>query len=452
MFLLFALIFLLNTVSSSTYASSSLNEALVFSFPKSNKQFKPISLNFKNIDVRQALHILAEFANENMVISDKVKGSMSLHLHELLWDEALQTILRSRALKMQKINNIIYIFTAEEHVNQQKKNLNLNSMQSQILPLYSLILKLNYAKARNIASLLQHDSPGFFSKRGGVEVDVRTNTLLLHDTKHRLNQIKVFVKKLDIPLKQVLIEARIVSVTKDSANDLGFRFGLANYPLNGNKKIPIEYQDRPSNGLQKKLNLDFISSPLLASIPQASMGITLAKLSQHIYLDLELSALESEGKGEIISSPRLITSSNKPALIESGEEIPYQEATLSGATAVSFKKAVLSLKVTPVVTEDKTILMKLHLTQDIPSLRQVHGEPSILTKEIKTEVLAKNGQTIVLGGIYKQDKHKMVNKLPFLGNLPVVGVLFRNQSIRIKNEELLIFITPRIIPGKFSLR
>ena len=256
-----------------------------------------------------------------------------------------------------------------------------------------------------------------------------------------------------VPIKQVLIEARIVNVTKDFARDLGIRFGIARpayYDDNSKDINQIENLTTDNNTrLAERLNLDLVAAPISAS--PASVGIALAKLGSGILLDLELSALESEGRGEIISSPRLITANQQEATIESGEEIPYQETTANGATAVSFKKAVLSLKVTPQITPDGKVLMNLHINQDLPSLRIFNGVPSILTKEIQTTVLLNNGQTIVLGGIYKQDKYNAINRVPFLGNLPVVGALFRNQSTTIRNEELLIFITPRIITNNLSL-
>lgn len=324
-----------------------------------------------------------------------------------------------------------------------------------MLPLRSDLLQLNYAKAQDIASLLKEGNRALLSARGSLSVDNRTNAIWIEDTKKQIAKIKKLLKHFDVPAQQVLIEARIVNVTRDFARDLGIRFGLsAPTHLVGSLRRANSLEKKEDSEdplpLAERLNLDLAAVPLSAT--PASIGLALAKLGNGILLDLELSALESEGRGKIISSPRLITTNQQTAVIESGEEIPYQEAMSSGATAVAFKKAVLRLKVRPQITADSKILMVLDINQDIPSVKVFNGVPSILTKEIHTAVLVDNGQTIVLGGIYKQDQHTAVNRIPFLGKLPVVGGLFRNRSAMTRNEELLIFITPRIIANNLSLR
>ena len=312
--------------------------------------------------------------------------------------------------------------------------------------LKSRLIQINYAKAADIAVLIK-DNHSLLSKRGKLSVDGRTNTLWIQDISPRISQIKSIVKQLDIPVKQVQIEARIVNVTKEAILDLGIRFGVStpahlSGTLNGANQLV-----QGAVSLADRLNVDFGAQ---AANP-ASIGIALAKLGNGILLDLELSALESEDKAEIIANPRLVATNQHAAVIESGEEIPYQEATLSGATAVAFKKAVLSLKVIPQITPDNSLLLELEINQDTPSGRLVNGVPAINTKSIHTNVLVNNGQTLVLGGIYKQDKNSTIKRVPFLGNLPVIGVLFRNLHRKVKNEELLIFITPRIITNNLSI-
>lgn len=269
------------------------------------------------------------------------------------------------------------------------------------------MIQINYAKAADIAVLLKDKNNSLLSKRGTLSVDARTNTIWIQDTGVQIEEIRELVKQLDIPVKQVLIEARIVNVTKDFARDLGIRFGISrpthlSGTLSGANQLAQNVAPADVVPLSDRLNVDLAATPVSAS--PASVGLALAKLGDGILLDLELSALESEGRGEVISSPRLITTNQQSAVIESGEEIPYQEATSSGATAVAFKKAVLSLKVTPQITPDNKIMMDLQINQDTPSPQTFNGVPAILTKEIQTNVLVNNGQTIVLGGFINKIK------------------------------------------------
>ncbi|MCE3046174.1 type IV pilus secretin PilQ family protein [Legionella sp. 16cNR16C] len=415
---------------------------------------KRISLNFQNIQIRAVLQLLAEFTGINIVVSDQVQGSITLRLNDIPWDQALDIILKTNALDKRKTGNVLLIDKASNLLEQEKNALKAQQAVTNLAPLRSQLIQINYAKAADIAVLLKDKNNSLLSKRGTLSVDARTNTIWIQDTGAQIEEIRELVKQLDIPVKQVLIEARIVNVTKDFARDLGIRFGISrpthlSGTLSGANQLAQNVAPADVVPLSDRLNVDLAATPVSAS--PASVGIALAKLGDGILLDLELSALESEGRGEVISSPRLITTNQQSAVIESGEEIPYQEATSSGATAVAFKKAVLSLKVTPQITPDNKIMMDLQINQDTPSPQTFNGVPAILTKEIQTNVLVNNGQTIVLGGIYKQDKNNSINRVPFLGNLPVVGVLFRNQSTEIKNEELLIFITPRIITNTLSI-
>lgn len=390
-----------------------------------------------------------------MVVSDKVQGDITLRLNDIPWDQALDIILTTQGLDKRRKGNVMLIDTKASMDKMEEEQLKSQQTIEKLEPIRSDLIQINYAKAADIAVLIKDKQNSLLSDRGKISVDARTNTIWIQDTGTKIEEVRELIKQLDIPVKQVLIEARIVEVTKDFSQDIGIRWGVSRPThLSGTLEGANELArgTAPANvvPLERRLNLDLAAAPLTGATP-ASVGIALAKLNDNILLDLELSALESEGRAELISSPRLITTNQQAAVIESGEEIPYQEATSSGATAVAFKKAVLSLKVTPQITPDGKILMDLQINQDTPSPQTFLGVPAIITKEIQTNVLVNNGQTIVLGGIYKQDKNKVINRIPFFGELPVVGILFSNRQITLKNEELLIFITPRIITNALSI-
>ena len=416
---------------------------------------KRISLNFQNINIRAVLQLLADFTGINMVVSDNVKGDITLRLNDIPWDQALDIILTTQGLDKRRTGNVMLIDTKANLDKLEESKLKSQQIIQKLEPIRSELLQINYAKAADLAILIKDKQNSLLSERGKVSVDARTNTIWIQDTGTKIEEVRDLINQLDIPVKQVLIEARIVEVSKDFSQDIGIRWGISRPPtLSGTLAGANQMQQgvAPANvtPLTDRLNLDLVAAPANLATP-ATLGIALAKINDNILLDLELSALESEGRAELISSPRLITINQQSALIESGQEIPYQEATSSGATAVAFKKAVLSLKVTPQITPDGKILMDLQINQDTASPQTFNGVPAILTKEIQTNVLVNNGQTIVLGGIYTQDKTKTINRIPFFGELPVVGVLFRNKQIGIKNDELLIFITPKIITNALSI-
>lgn len=435
---------------------------------------KKISLNFQKINIRSVLQLLADFTGINMVVSDNVKGDITLRLNDIPWDQALEIILTTQGLGKSQTGNVMLIDTKASMDKREVAKLKSQQIIEKLEPIRSDLIQINYAKAADLAFLIKDKQNSLLSKDGKVSVDIRTNTIWIQDTGSKIEEVRELVKKLDVPVKQVLIEARIVEVTKDFAQDIGIRWGVSRPPaLSGtlfganqvqqglNPTSPSALPMTPTAALANvtplptrldpsRLNLDLPANPLSLATP-ATIGLALAKINDNILLDLEISALESEGLAELISSPRLITTNQQSAVIDSGQEIPYQEATSSGATAVAFKKAVLSLKVTPQITPDNKILMDLQINQDTPSTQLFNGVPAILTKEIQTKVLVNNGQTIVLGGIYTQDKTKAINRIPFLGQLPVVGILFRNTQLSLKNNELLIFITPKIINNVLSI-
>lgn len=424
---------------------------------------KTISLNFQNISIRAVLQLLADFTGVNMVVSENVKGEITLRLNDLPWDQALDIILTTQGLDKRRQGNVVMVDTKEHFDKMEENQLKSDQIIQRLEPIRSDLVQINYAKAADLAVLIKDKTNSLLSDRGKISVDSRTNTLWIQDTGSKIEEVRDLVKKLDVPVKQVQIEARIVEVTKDYAEDLGIRWGVTkpnqlSGTLTGANQLaqgvaPASVTNLPSNVLQDykpRLNLDLAAVPANGSMP-ASVGIALARLGNNILLDLELSALESEGRAELISSPRLITTNQQAAEIQSGQEIPYQEATSSGATAVSFKKAVLSLKVTPQITPDNKILMELQINQDTPSPQTFNGVPAILTKEIQTTVLVNNGETIVLGGIYKQDKNQDIRRIPFFGQLPVLKYLFGNKQVALSNDELLIFITPKIITSSLSI-
>jgi len=415
---------------------------------------KRISLNFQDIQLRAVLQLLADFTGVNVVVSDKVAGNITLRLNDVPWDQALDIILTTQGLEKRQVGNVILIDTAKEFDTRENNALKAEEAARKLAPIRAELLQINYAKAAELAAMLKDKDTSLLSDRGKVSVDVRTNTIWLQDTGARIAEVRNLIQQLDIPVKQVSIEARIVDLKKDCALDLGVRWGIskpshlsgtlegANELAKGTAPADVPIADR--------LNLDLIATPALGLNP-ASVGVALAKLGSGVLLDLELSALESEGRAEIIASPRLMTTNQQPAVIESGEDIPYQESTSSGATAVAFKKAVLSLKVTPQITPDGKLLLALVINQDADSGQRVQGVPIILTKSINTTVLVNNGQTIVLGGIYQQDKNNTIVRIPFLGQIPGVGHLFRKSQTSSTNEELLIFITPRIIANSMAI-
>jgi type IV pilus assembly protein PilQ len=413
---------------------------------------KKISLNFQDIQLRAVLQLFADFTEINLVVSDRVTGNITLRLNDVPWDEALDIILTTQGLDKREVGNVILIDTANGRITREKNAVQELEAAKKLTPIHSSLLQINYAKAVEIATMLKDKENTLLSERGMLSADARTNTIWLQDTEDRLRDIQSLIKRLDVPVKQVIIEARIVNVTKNCARDLGVRWGVSKPPqLSGTLVGATAVAEGKTIGevpSGERLNLDLGAIPLDAS--PASVGIALAKLGGGVLLDLELSALESEGRAEIVASPELMTTNQQPAMIESGEDIPYQESTLGGGTAVAFKKAVLRLKVTPQITPNGKLLMDLQINQDSDSGRRVQGVPIILTKSIQTNVLVSNGETIVLGGIYQQDKNNAVSRVPFLGRIPMLGYLFSRKQIRLKNEELLIFITPRIIASGSS--
>jgi len=414
---------------------------------------KPISLNFQDVPVRTVLQLIADFNKLNLVTTDSVGGNITLRLDGVPWEQALDTVLKVKGLDKRLDNNILLVAPAAEIASQEKQQLENKQKVADLAPLVTEYVQINYAKAPDMAKLLADDKTRLLSPRGAVSVDERTNTLLVKDTADVIDHIKDMVKILDVAVKQVVIEARMVTVTDGVEDALGIRWGVTDINSNGSTSGSIEGLDTAATGetpaIDDRLNVNLAAAP--SSGTAASIAFQVAKLADGSLLDLELSALENENKAEIISSPRVTTANQKEALIEQGYEIPYNESSSSGATTVAFKKAVLSLKVTPQITPDNNVILDLHVTQDdiYQDVNTGNGgtAKALSTQAITTQVLVKNGETLVLGGIYNRSIKKTVNKIPVLGDIPGVGVLFRNTVNSNTKKELLIFVTPKIVTG-----
>jgi type IV pilus assembly protein PilQ len=429
-----------------------------------------LTLNFQDIDVRAVLQLLADTSGQNIVVSDTVTGGVTLRLQNVPWDQALDIVMRTKGLAMRRRDNVILVGHAEELASREKQELQARKEVEELAPLRTEYLQVNYAKASDLALLIRGKTGNsLISPRGSVGLDERTNTLLLQDTAERLADIRRLVATLDIPVRQVLIESRIVIANDDFTRSLGVRLGTTDVRARGNNGLvavtgtangtdtivssalsnlqgstgsafPVQI---PTGG--NMLNRYNVNMP----VSNAAGSIAMAILSGNYLVDLELSAAQAEGRGEIISSPRVITSNQKEAIIEQGQEIPYQESASSGATTTQFKKAVMSLKVKPQITPDNRVILDLTVSKDsVGQLVQsaTGGQvPSIDTRSITTQVLVNDGQTVVLGGIMEVTRSTSENKVPLLGDIPVLGHLFNHQTKTNNKDELLIFVTPKIL-------
>jgi type IV pilus assembly protein PilQ len=361
-----------------------------------------LSVDIENVSVKNAILILAKSVPRNVMVSASVYGTTSLHLKNLRALDALQSLLQSRQLMQWKMGDVWFIGQYQEFVKYAEDQAKLKVIRDETVTLQTHIWQLHYAKADAILSLIQDSKNSLLSKRGMVRADIRTNILYVRDTRDHLLDIAYMIQRLDVPVQQVLIEVYLASIDCDYERELGLQFSLQN-------------------------------------------GFSIAKLKNSHFLNVELGALEKAGHGEIISNPILFTANREAASIESGEEIPYQEVSRSGASGVVFKKAVLSLKITPQIMPDKQVLLEIQVNQDKPNKRVVLGVPSITTRQMHTHVRLKNGQTIVLGGIYESNNEEDKQGIPFLGKIPLVGWLFHQQNVLHTKRELLIFVTPKII-------
>ena len=421
-------------------------------------------MNFQDIDIRSVLQLLADTGGQNIVVSDSVAGNLTLRLQNVPWDEALDIVLRTKGLDMRREGNVIIVGPTAELAAQEKAQLAARNQIQQLEPLHTEFLQVNYAKAADLAALIRATGGknSMLSPRGALSIDTRTNTLLVQDTSDRLADIRRLVQKLDVPVRQVLIEARIVVVTDQFERDLGARFGVSAVNQSGtNNLLTVGGNGVGANTVlttaaaggsnSAALTAPSISNQYQVNLPVANpagaLGISL--LGSSYLVNLELSAAQNEGRGEVISSPRVITANQKQATIMQGVEIPYQQSASSGATTTQFKNAVLSLKVTPLITPDNRVMLDIDVSDDSVGqlVQSATGGtvPSINTREIITQVLVNDGQTVVLGGILETTKNKSTDKVPYLGDIPVLGHLFKSTTNINNKTELLIFITPKIL-------
>ncbi|QOV29633.1 type IV pilus secretin PilQ family protein [Vibrio diabolicus] len=426
------------------------------------KEGKLISINFQDIPVRNVLQLIADYNQFNLVVSDSVEGNLTLRLDGVPWQQVLDIILQVKGLDKRVDGNVILVAPTDELDLREKQQLEKQQLEQTMGELSSEIIKVNFAKASDIAEMINGEGNiSMLSERGSMTIDERTNSLLIRELPENIEVIREIIESLDIPVKQVQIEARIVTINEGNMDELGIRWGFTS--INGNNTVGGSIENNlatiglyngggegEDGGDGDGVGIDdFLNVNLAATSPNAtSIAFQVAKLGSDTLLDLELSALQQESKAEIISSPRLITTNKKPAYIEQGTEIPYLESSSSGATTVTFKKAVLSLKVTPQITPDNRLVLDLSVTQDRPGqvVKTGTGEAvAIDTQRIGTQVLVNNGETVVLGGIFQHSITNSVDKVPLLGDLPLLGALFRRSYENVGKSELLIFVTPKVV-------
>jgi type IV pilus assembly protein PilQ len=426
-----------------------------------------LSLNFQNVEVRAVLQVIADFTGLNIITSDTVTGNLTLRLKDVPWDQALDIILQAKGLDQRKTGNVVWIAPRDELATKEKLALEAQQQIAELEPLRTESFQLNYQKADDLKKLLSDPTQKVLSKRGSAVVDGRTNTLFIQDTPSKLEEIRALIKQIDVAVRQVLIESRIVEASDTFSKNVGARLGAFNagtqagyggsnvqfVPGGQSRSLGVQTgqaQNYPESFFPDSYSVN-LPAPAIAGNAAGAFALTLFNTAATRFLNLEITALQSDGKGKIISNPRVITADNVEAIIEQGTEIPYQQATSSGATSISFRKATLSLKVKPQVTPDDNIIMVLEVHKDSVGTQTTAG-PSIDTKQVNTQVLVENGGTVGIGGIFTQTEQKTVNKIPLLGDIPIVGALFKNELNTNDRNELLIFITPRIMRDSLSAR
>ncbi|MBS1156545.1 MAG: fimbrial biosis protein [Proteobacteria bacterium] len=401
----------------------------------SQKTYKgeKLSLNFQNVEIRTVLQVLAEFTGMNIITSDTVNGSLTLRLKDVPWDQAMDIILQAKGLDQRKTGNVVWIAPRDELAAKEKQELETKKQISELVPTRQEMFRLKYHKAEDFEKILKDEKSGFLTKRGSWVLDPLTNTLFINDVPSKLEEIRDLIAKTDIPSRQVMIEARIVEAREGFSRELGVKLGMGRTGTTNSYDTAINLPAAGLNGY---------SAASLTGVFGSVLGGT---------INLELTALESDSDGKIVSSPRLITADRVEATIEDGEEIPYSQTAPNGATTVSFKKATLSLKVTPQITPDGNVIMDLKVNKDSRGTDTTAG-PAIDTKQIQTKVLVENGGTVVIGGIYLQSISNAKDQVPLLGDIPILGNLFKHKSLITSKRELLIFVTPRIMAQELVVK
>ena len=417
-----------------------------------------ISLNFQSIEVRAVLQLIADFTELNLVASDSVEGSITLRLQDVPWDQALDLVLKTRGLDSRQIGNVLMVAPAQEIAERERQEIQANKQLAELAPLQSEFIRIRYAKASNVVGLFQAGSEeggALISERGSVVVDDRTNSIVVTDTSAKLAEIRALIEKVDIPIRQVMIEARIVIASSNINEQLGIRWGGGYLNAGADQFTSVAGDTASVMSLNSQLigganPIAMPTAPLVdLGVAEATSGFAVGFTSTDLFLTAELSALEASGEGEVVSQPKVITGDKQKASIKSGTEIPYQEGAASGATTTAFKEAVLKLDVTPNITPDDRILLDLIVNQDSVGALVPSGNggfiPTIDTTELTTQVLVGNGETVVLGGVFKNEELVKVAKVPLLGDIPYLGNLFKSTANTQQKTEMLIFITPRIL-------
>lgn len=439
-----------------------------------------LSLNFQNIEVRALLQVIADFTNFNIVTSDTVGGSVTLRLKDVPWDQALDIILRAKNLGMRKVGSVLMIAPRDEINAKEKQELESSLAIQGLEPLRSISIQLNYAKVSDILVQLNQSNAGgpggvqgqrFMSPRGSAFGEPRTNQLFITDIPSKLALIQEMVSKLDIPVRQVMIEARIVEAQDTFGRSLGVRLGgadlrgiqggQAGYPVGGGSDRvafagtydAMTATTTQSSGSLNNLNTTLVNLPAIGQggYAPATFAMALFSNAANRFLNLELSAMEADGKGKIVASPRVVTADQAKALIEQGTEYPYQQATSSGATSTAFRKASLKLEVTPQITPEGNVILDVDVTKDSRGETTAQGI-AINTKHVRTQVLVENGGTVVIGGIFELQENESVSQVPLLGDVPYLGNLFKTRTRNTSKQELLVFITPKVIAERAIAR
>jgi len=410
-----------------------------------------LSLNFQDIDVRSVLQLIADFTDLNLVASDTVSGNITLRLQNVPWDQALDLVLKTKGLDKRQVGNVLLVAPADEIAARERQELESQRQIAELAPLRREVVQVNYAKAADIARLFQSvtSNGGAADERGSIAVDDRTNNIIAYQTQDRLDELRRIVAQLDIPVRQVMIEARIVEANVDYDKSLGVRWGgnlgagnkWSAWGKNGN--LDVEDAEGGGQKITWPMNTPFVDMGAVG----ATSGLGLGFVTDNAILDLQLSAMEKTGNGEVVSQPKVVTADKETAKILKGSEVPYQEASSSGATSTSFKEAALSLEVTPQITPDNRIIMEVKVTKDEPDFSQAAttGVPAIRKNEVNAKVLVNDGETIVIGGVFSNTQSKSVDKVPLLGDMPFIGRIFRRDLVQDRKSELLVFITPRIM-------
>ncbi len=394
-------------------------DGIVYGFSSTERNGKDFSIDLQDVSLADVLHMIAKFDGQNVIVSRSVAGIISLHLHHVSARETFKLLLASHGLVSVSLGSVAFITLKDDWVKHEADQLKMQELKDTVAPLVTQVWQIHYARAQDISHLLGESGHSLLSRRGQVHIDKRTNSLCIQDTVDRIQQMALLIRRVDVPVQQVLIEAHLASVDSDFERNIGVHFST-----------------------QKK-GITF--SGLGSAAANATSDVLVAKLDS-AFLTMQLNALESSGHGELISSPRLFTANQQTAAIESGEEIPYQEESANGGTMVMFKKAVLSLKVTPQILPGKKVLLQLQINQDKPSKLVVQGVPAISTRQLSTSILVRDGETVVLGGVYESNREHGVQAIPFLAKIPLLGFLFQQNDTIDNKRVLLIFVTPKIIP------